>query len=58
MSGLSERERDLLRLRFEQDLTQSEIGSLVGGSQMHVSRLLRRAITHLRDAAEADAWAA
>jgi RNA polymerase sigma-B factor len=58
MSSLSHRERDILRLRFEQDLTQSEIGSLVGVSQMQVSRLMRQAITHLRDAAEADAWAA
>ena len=58
MSSLSQREREILSLRFEQDLTQSEIGSLVGVSQMQVSRLMSQAITHLRDAAEADAWAA
>jgi RNA polymerase sigma-B factor len=52
MSVLSEREREVLRLRFEEDLTQSEIGARVGVSQMHVSRLIRQAVARLRDAAE------
>jgi RNA polymerase sigma-B factor len=52
MSVLSEREREVLRLRFEEDLTQSEIGARVGVSQMHVSRLIRQAVAQLRDAAE------
>jgi RNA polymerase sigma-B factor len=52
MRVLSEREREVLRLRFAEDLTQSEIGARVGVSQMHVSRLLRHAIAQLRDAAE------
>jgi RNA polymerase sigma-B factor len=52
MSVLSDREREILRLRFAEDLTQSEIGDLVGLSQMHVSRLLRQAIVRLREAAE------
>src|SRR5215216_1044338 len=43
MSVLSDREREMLRLRFAEDLTQSEIGRRVGVSQMHVSRLLRQA---------------
>jgi RNA polymerase sigma-B factor len=51
---LSEREREVLRLRFELDLTQSEIGARVGVSQMHVSRIIRQAIGRLRMAAEAD----
>jgi RNA polymerase sigma-B factor len=52
MRVLSEREREVLRLRFEEDLTQSEIGERVGVSQMHVSRLIRQAVTRLREAAE------
>jgi RNA polymerase sigma-B factor len=52
MRVLSEREREVLRLRFVEDLTQSEIGERVGVSQMHVSRLIRQAIADLRRAAE------
>jgi RNA polymerase sigma-B factor len=52
MRVLSEREREVLRLRFAEDLTQSEIGQRVGVSQMHVSRLIRHAVAQLRDAAE------
>ena len=52
MRVLSEREREVLRLRFEEDLTQSEIGERVGVSQMHVSRLIRQSIARLRDEAE------
>ena len=52
MSILSDREREILRLRFEEDLTQSEIGHRVGLSQMHISRLLRQAVARLREAAE------
>jgi len=37
-----------VRLRFEHDLTQSEIGARIGVSQMQVSRELRRAIAKLR----------
>jgi RNA polymerase sigma-B factor len=48
LDTLSDRERVILRLRFEQDLTQAEIGDLLGISQMHVSRLIRRAITTLQ----------
>jgi RNA polymerase sigma-B factor len=52
MSALSDREREILRLRFVEDLTQSEIGDRVGLSQMHVSRLLRQAVARLREAAQ------
>ena len=44
---LPQRERAIVRLRFEQDLSQSEIGELMGMSQMHVSRLLRRALDRM-----------
>jgi RNA polymerase sigma-B factor len=52
MRVLSEREREVLRLRFEEDLTQSEIGARIGVSQMHVSRLIRQSIARLREEAE------
>jgi RNA polymerase sigma-B factor len=47
---LPDRERELVRLRFEENLTQSEIADRLGISQMHVSRLLRRTIGQLRSA--------
>ncbi|HEX8974895.1 MAG TPA: SigB/SigF/SigG family RNA polymerase sigma factor [Solirubrobacteraceae bacterium] len=46
---LSERERQILFLRFGEDLTQTEIADRVGVSQMQVSRLLRRSLQRLRD---------
>jgi RNA polymerase sigma-B factor len=46
---LDERERRIISLRFEEGLTQSQIASRVGVSQMHVSRLLRRALETLRE---------
>jgi RNA polymerase sigma-B factor len=49
---LGPRERMILRLRFEEDLTQQEIGTLLGVSQMQVSRLLRATLETLRQAAE------
>jgi RNA polymerase sigma-B factor len=54
MRVLSAREREVLRLRFAEDLTQSEIGARVGVSQMHVSRLIRQAVAQLRQAAGDD----
>jgi RNA polymerase sigma-B factor len=53
LSVLSDREREVLRLRFAEDLTQSEIGRRIGVSQMQVSRLLRKAVTRLRETAQA-----
>jgi RNA polymerase sigma-B factor len=50
---LTRRERLVLSLRFDEDLTQAEIGARVGISQMHVSRIVRGAIDRLRIAAEA-----
>jgi RNA polymerase sigma-B factor len=49
LASLPERERELIRLRFEENLTQSEIAARLGISQMHVSRLLRRTIGQLRN---------
>jgi RNA polymerase sigma-B factor len=54
MTQLDAREREILRLRFHEDLTQSEIGERIGCSQMHVSRLVRGAIAKLAAAVEAD----
>jgi RNA polymerase sigma-B factor len=51
--ALPEREQAILKLRFVDDLTQAEIAERVGISQMHVSRLIRRALGQLSDAAEA-----
>jgi RNA polymerase sigma-B factor len=45
---LSDRDREVLRLRFELDLTQSEIAEIVGVSQMQVSRLIRQSLARLR----------
>ena len=55
MTHLDAREREIIRLRFQEDLTQSEIGERIGCSQMHVSRLVRGAIAKLAAAAEAAA---
>jgi RNA polymerase sigma-B factor len=51
---LSVHEREILYLRFGEDLTQSEIAERVGVSQMQVSRLLRRSLARLRDLTEPD----
>jgi RNA polymerase sigma-B factor len=56
MQRLSRRDREIVRLRMMDDLTQSEIGRQVGLSQMHVSRILRDALRELH-AAAADAGA-
>ena len=51
--ALPDVERKVLELRFMHDLTQREIGDRIGYSQMHVSRLLRRALDRLETAAAA-----
>jgi RNA polymerase sigma-B factor len=51
--ALPDVERKVLELRFMHDLTQREIGERIGYSQMHVSRLLRRALNRLETAAAA-----
>jgi RNA polymerase sigma-B factor len=52
MTVLSARDRLVLRLRYEEDLTQEQIGQRVGISQMQVSRVLRQCIVKLRGVAE------
>lgn len=49
LEQLDDREREVLHLRFVQDLTQTEIGERIGVSQMQVSRILRAALERLRE---------
>jgi RNA polymerase sigma-B factor len=49
LETLPEREATIVRLRFYEELTQSEIAERVGISQMHVSRLLRKTLLALRE---------
>ena len=46
---LAPREREILRLRYYEGLTQREIARAVGVSQMHVSRLIRRSVDAMRE---------
>ncbi len=46
------RAREMVRLRFEEDMTQAEIGEIFGVSQMQVSRILRQTIEQLREVAD------
>jgi len=48
MRVITPREREVLRLRFAEDLTQAEIGERVGVSQMQVSRIIRQSVARLR----------
>ena len=49
LADVDDREREILRLRFVEDLTQGEIAERIGVSQMHVSRLLRATLEELRE---------
>ncbi|MEU4144167.1 RNA polymerase sigma factor SigF [Streptomyces parvulus] len=49
MAELSDRERRIIHMRFVEEATQAEIGAELGCSQMHVSRLIKRIITRLRE---------
>jgi len=51
---LSERERQVLALRFIQDMTQTQIAEQIGVSQMQVSRILRRSLARLRELVAVD----
>ena len=57
LSRLSERERTVMRLRFQEDMVQREIGARLGISQMQVSRVLKQAISALQAQAPPDAAA-
>jgi RNA polymerase sigma-B factor len=52
LEALPERERTVLVLRFFDSMTQTQIAARVGISQMHVSRLLAKSLTRLRDQLE------
>jgi RNA polymerase sigma-B factor len=54
MTSLDEREQKIVSLRFYGNLTQSDIASEIGISQMHVSRLITRALGKLRTEITAD----
>ena len=54
MTEISPRAREMLRMRFEEDMTQAEIGAAIGISQMQVSRILRQTISKLREIADQD----
>jgi RNA polymerase sigma-B factor len=48
LGHLPPRSQQVLRLRFEKDLKQREIGAILGVSQMHVSRLIRQSLEQLQ----------
>lgn len=52
LPGLGEREREILKLRFVDDMAQSKIAERLGCSQMQISRLLRRTLQQLREEGE------
>ncbi|MER7981051.1 RNA polymerase sigma factor SigF [Streptomyces sp. NPDC095817] len=49
IAELGERERRILHMRFVDELTQAQIGERLGISQMHISRLIKRTLSRLRD---------
>jgi RNA polymerase sigma-B factor len=54
LAELSSRDRLVVVLRFEHELSQSEIAERVGVSQMHVSRILRKSLERLRALTDAE----
>jgi RNA polymerase sigma-B factor len=48
LATATSRDRKVLRMRFEQDMTQSQIGAVLGVSQMQVSRIIRQALARIR----------
>jgi RNA polymerase sigma-B factor len=49
ISGLDERDQAIIRSRFFEESSQSQVAEKLGISQMHVSRLERRALRQLKD---------
>ena len=49
IAELDERDRKIIHWRFVEELTQAQIGERLGVSQMHVSRLISRLLTRLRE---------
>jgi RNA polymerase sigma-B factor len=52
LAALPEREQTVLYLRFFGSMTQSQIAARIGVSQMHVSRILEKTLTELRESLE------
>ncbi|MGW0658442.1 sigma-70 family RNA polymerase sigma factor [Streptodolium elevatio] len=52
IAGLDTRDQQILKMRFWEELTQSQIGRRLGVSQMHISRLLNSVLARLRDGLE------
>jgi RNA polymerase sigma-B factor len=50
LEALDERKRQIVKLRYFDEWSQSEVGRAMGISQMHVSRLERQALSELRAA--------
>jgi RNA polymerase sigma-B factor len=48
IAALPDRERTVIGLRFFDNMSQTQIAERIGCSQMHVSRLLAKALNHLR----------
>lgn len=55
LRGVSPRDREILHMRYFDDMTQAEIGEVFGVSQMQVSRLVRNSIERMQIMAEAHA---
>ena len=55
LSQVSPREQEVIRMRYDEGLTQLEIAEKLGISQVQVSRLLRKTIDHIREKMEIDA---
>nr|WP_045297346.1 MULTISPECIES: RNA polymerase sigma factor SigF [Streptomyces] len=49
IAELEQRDRQIIHMRFVEELTQAQIGERLGVSQMHVSRLLSRTLARLRE---------
>ncbi|MFG1665228.1 RNA polymerase sigma factor SigF [Streptomyces sp. Y7] len=49
IAGLDERDRQIIHMRFVEELSQAQIGEHLGVSQMHVSRLIARLLARLRE---------
>jgi RNA polymerase sigma-B factor len=54
LASLDDRDRMIVELYYRDELTQTEIGERLGYSQMHISRLLRRAVTRLQTIAASE----
>ena len=52
LEAVGARAREVLRMRFEDDMTQAEIGAAIGVSQMQISRIIRHVLQRMREAAD------